>query len=155
MVYGLRHSSVASAHRHPSMFTFTRSVLRTRGFEGVEARPIRRVDKEFVRSDLPLREPVNDRLGTTGRSSGRSWLTVRRNNRTVSQNRPSLVRVAMLFMMWVESSLCIPVRIPSAWIIRSVVSSKASRPQSRYIRRTRKLCSVWGSDDVHSGSIYP
>ena len=51
----------------------------------------------------------------------------------------------MLLMMWVESSRCFPVRIPSAWMIRSVVSWKASRPPSCCIRRTRKLCSVfWG-----------
>ena len=28
----------------------------------------------------------------------------------------------MLLMMWVESSRCFPVRMPSAWMIRSVVS---------------------------------
>ena len=51
----------------------------------------------------------------------------------------------MLLMMWVESSRCFPVRIPSAWMIRSVVSWKASWPPSCCIRRTRKLCSVfWG-----------
>ena len=49
----------------------------------------------------------------------------------------------MLLMMWVESSRCFPVRIPSAWMIRSVVSWKASRPPSCCIRRTRKLCSVF------------
>ena len=53
--------------------------------------------------------------------------------------------VAMLLMMWVESSRCFPVRMPSAWMIRSVVSWKASRPPSCCIRRTRKLWRVfWG-----------
>ena len=37
-----------------------------RGFEGVAARPIRRVDEELVRSDLTLREPVNDRHAHVG-----------------------------------------------------------------------------------------
>ena len=51
----------------------------------------------------------------------------------------------MLLMMWVESSRCFPVRMPSAWMIRSVVSWKASRPPSCCIRRTRKLWRVfWG-----------
>ena len=51
----------------------------------------------------------------------------------------------MLLMMWVESSRCFPVRMPSAWMIRSVVSWKASRPSSCCIRRTRKLWRVfWG-----------
>ena len=51
----------------------------------------------------------------------------------------------MLLMLWVESSRCFPVRMPSAWMIRSVVSWKASRPPSCCIRRTRKLWRVfWG-----------
>ena len=51
----------------------------------------------------------------------------------------------MLLMMWVESSRCFPVRMPSVWMIRSVVSWKASRPPSCCIRRTRKLWRVfWG-----------
>ena len=51
----------------------------------------------------------------------------------------------MLLMMWVESSRCFPVRMPSTWMIRSVVSWKASRPPSCCIRRTRKLWRVfWG-----------
>ena len=37
-----------------------------RGFEGIAARPIRRVGEELVRSDLPLREPVNDRHAHVG-----------------------------------------------------------------------------------------
>ena len=37
-----------------------------RGLEGVAARPIRRVREELVRSDLPLRQPVNQRHSHVG-----------------------------------------------------------------------------------------
>ena len=58
----------------------------------------------------------------------------------------------MLLMMWVESSRCLPVRMPSAWMIRSVVSWKASRPPSCCIRRTRKLWRVFRGRWVSSMS---
>ena len=48
--------------------------------------------------------------------------------------------------------------IPSAWMIRSVVSWKASRPPSCCIRRTRKLCSVfWGRwvSSISSQGVVP
>ena len=48
--------------RHPLL----RASSPARGFEGIAARPIRRVGEELVRSDLPLREPVNDRHAHVG-----------------------------------------------------------------------------------------
>ena len=59
---------------------------------------------------------------------GCSRLTASRNTRTVSQNSPNRVNTAMLLMMCVESTRCLPVRRPRAPIIRSVVSQNANRP---------------------------
>ena len=101
------------------------------------------------RSGSPRLLPSNSALGgppePQGEALGAPSARPAGNNRIVSQNRPSRVSVAMLLMMWVESSRCFPVRMPSAWMIRSVVSWKASRPPSCCIRRTRKLWRVfWG-----------
>ena len=50
----------------------------------------------------------------------------------------------MLLMMWVESSRCFPVRMPSAWMIRSVVSWKASRPPSCCTANSEVWRVFWG-----------
>ena len=61
------------------------------------------------------------RPGTPGRSLGASQRKAPGPTAS-SHRRRSRVSVAMLLMMWLESSRCFPVRMPSAWMIRSVVS---------------------------------